>query len=84
MACGTLLPLSSIPFAELVGLWLGLKAVMSSFHLQQIWIEGDTWTAILWVTSPHHSKSASQPLFKDILAWKAVILVCHVTRVSRG
>ena len=33
-----LLPHSSIPFAELIGVWLGLKYLISHFQTHSIWI----------------------------------------------
>ena len=61
-----LLPYSSVPFAKLIGVWLGLKYLVSHFHTQRVWIQGDSSVIIFWLKTIQHNKMNLSHWIRDM------------------
>ena len=73
---------SSMPHVELNAAWLGLYAAVIELQAQRIWLEGDSYTVINWISKLSNDSYTKSPLLKDIMQWKKtrVFYASHIFR----
>lgn len=73
---------SSVPVAELIAAWMGVQEMVPRLGAGQAWIEGDSITVINWLNNPASSTITYNPILKEIAAWKASRVVCHISHIQ--
>ena len=56
----------SVPHAELLAAWLGVKTAMLDLHITKFILEGDLATVINWLKSQHRSSARHISFFQDL------------------
>ena len=80
---GKLLHWSSIPFAELIGAWSGIKYLITHYHTPPIWIQGDSSVVISWLQKLQYNCMTLTPWMQDIKLWLTrfpQIKISHICR----
>ena len=72
-AGGKILPPSSIPSAEMVAAWMGVRVVIYGTGITELWVEGDSLTVIKWLTKNAWNNSSLHPLLRDLLSRKQIL-----------
>ncbi|XP_073107354.1 uncharacterized protein [Elaeis guineensis] len=80
---GKLLPHISVPFAELLAAWLGVRTAIYELHATYIWIEGDSSTAVSCIKNPELQRFGHMPFLQDLIQWQGAMHFCKITHIFR-
>ena len=64
-AGGTLLPHLSVPCAQLLATWTGVRVVIEELHAIHLWLEGDSVTVVSCLKDPSLQLLSHLPFVRD-------------------
>lgn len=72
----------SVPLAELIGAWTGLRFAVEVLGASRVWMEGYSITLVQWVKKRRARGGYAQGLLDDILHWIERLVGFHQPPIS--